>query len=155
MYIDKEPSMPVLSACSRIVVLTVSLGLGLAYPASAAEEPDLEAVMEQLGQQLGTLSQALAAGDFLRVEETALAIANHPRPNAAQRQRIIRGLGADADGFSGGDRRLHDAAMAVVAAARDEQIETALTAHDKLLRACVACHGQFRERVKALLAAPR
>ena len=133
-------------------LITILTAILLALPAQAAESPSLLQIMQQLGRDLNRISDGLWREDYAAVAAAAQAIADHPQPPVEERTRIIGGLGADAGRFRQGDQNVHDAALAIKAAAEQEDSERVLQHYIGLVEGCMNCHTQFRERVRNLTA---
>lgn len=107
----------------------------------------LQEVMVGLATNMDTVHAGLWAEDMAQVERAATLIAGHPQVSAAERTRIQQALGADFPQFVAGDKRVHDAAVELAAAATADDIAEVLRALERLERGCVSCHSGFRARV--------
>ena len=135
-------------------VVTILI-ISLPVPALAADQdqaPSLLQIMQQLGRDLNRISDGMWSEDYAAMAAAAQAIADHPQPPVEERTRIIEGLGADAGSFRQGDQDVHDAALAVKAAAEQKDNEQVLQRYIELVQGCMGCHTRFRERVRALTA---
>jgi len=118
---------------------------------AAAESETLQSLMRELGDRMGQISDGLWREDYPAVAEAAQYIASHPKPPLQQRKKIISALGADAAEFRAADKRVHDDALELVEAARTGQMPPVVARYQRLMDGCVACHTQFRERLRPVL----
>ena len=110
--------------------------------------PGLFAIMANLQADVTRLEQALWVEDYPMVATAARRIADHPHVPADEAARIARVLGDDMVRFKALDGEVHDAAVRLSEHAARGEAEGVLTSDAALRRGCVACHGEFRERVR-------
>ncbi|HSH30029.1 MAG TPA: cytochrome c [Thiohalobacter sp.] len=128
------------------VLLVTATSWGL-----AADPHSLRGIMQELGRQMGTLTQAIMADDRETIVAAAAAIADHPQPPLSERIRILGSLGTAAPAFRQADKDVHDAAIAVKQAAEAGDRDALAAGFHRLTRSCLACHTRFRnEDIKAL-----
>lgn len=94
-------------------------------------------------------TQASGPEDLAQVGRAATSIASHPHVSAAERTRIQQILGADLGEFVAGDKRVHDAAVGLAAAAAGNDIADVLPAPGDLESGCVSCRTGFRAQLTA------
>ncbi len=128
--------------------LMMLAGLTASNP-SLADGLSLREVMQQLGQDLQQLQAALVDLDFPAVAAAATTIADHPTPSMRERGRVISTLGSDMGHFKAADGRVHDDAVALAAAATAGDAARSRELHRDLVAGCMACHAEFRDRLKA------
>lgn len=112
-----------------------------------AQQQTLATVMDGLRADMARLSEALWRGDYLAVAEAAQAVGDHPQVGAEERLRVQSTLGDEFPDFAAADRHVHDVAMTLRDAARRQDTTVVLGALSELQRGCIACHGEFRERL--------
>lgn len=108
-------------------------------------------LMRELGNRMERISDGIWREDYAAIVEAAQYIADHPKPPMEQRKRIIGALGSDAAGFRAGDKRVHEGALAVVEAAQAKQMPEVAVRFGRLAEGCVACHSDFRSRLRPVL----
>ena len=128
-------------------LLVLLLPLLMAGQVPASEEMSLQAIMQKLGQDMNRLNEAIFADDYAAMERSAAAIADHPRPPAEERARILGKLGEDAPRFRAADHNVHEAARALGDAASQQEMLQVLQFYHQLMQGCVACHTEFRPRL--------
>lgn len=109
------------------------------------DPPALRGVMQDLDKNMQMISHGISLGDWQLVENTALAIANHPKPPMSDRMRIKKLLGTDMVRFKGHDIKTHDSAIALSEIAARKDGDAVITEFAKLQAACLACHQEFRK----------
>ena len=122
-----------------------------ASDAAATESPDpglLRSIMLGLGVDMDEISRGLWLDDLAAVELAARAIAEHPHVSDSERMRIQGVLGANVAQFIQGDRHVHDTAVRLSEAAAARDLTGTLDALSELQAGCVACHQDFRERLR-------
>lgn len=111
--------------------------------------PTLLAVMGEIETDMRELHTALWRDDLAAVATAAQAVADHPKVGAAERGRIAGILGDDIGAFAAADRRVHDLGVELAEAAEDGEWPDVMAALSELERGCMACHREFRDRIRA------
>lgn len=111
--------------------------------------PGLLGVMAGLEQDMAGLSSALWRADFAAIGDHATSIATHPQVPPAERQAIAGILGQDMAAFKAVDTRVHDLAVRIQTQAQEQDLDAILTTEAELRQGCVACHTNFRDRLRA------
>ena len=133
-----------------LVQLAVAAWLPI-VPALAQETPDsLLDIMRQLDADTITLTSSLMTENWSAVRTSAEAIADHPKVPMGERVRILSELGSEAPAFRGFDEQVHDAAVGIADAADRRDLTDAGERYGEMIDGCIACHSQFRDRVRAL-----
>ena len=114
----------------------------------AHQEMALLPIMRRLAEDMAAMQNALWLEDFATVEQHASAIADHAHMSAAEVARIRAELGAEMPQFESADAAVHEAAVQMHAAARERDTDAVLDRLAEVQRGCVACHEQFRERLR-------
>lgn len=122
-------------------------------PADAAAStraalPGLFTIMAGLQEDMAGLERSLWREDFDSIAVRATAIADHPTVPAAEAQAIAGVLGSEMADFKQQDTEVHDLAVEIRDLARSRRLEEILAARADLVRGCVGCHTQFRERIR-------
>ena len=108
----------------------------------------LRSIMVDLGIDMNNISHGLWLEDLPTVAAAATAIAEHPHVSDTERARIQGALGADFAEFIRSDRQVHDTAVRLSAAASTGELTATLDQLAELQVSCVACHLEFRERLR-------
>lgn len=108
---------------------------------------DLKTIMVELGNDMNAVNAALWVEDWVALAAAGRAIADHPHVSAAEKARVSKALGPDFAAFVAADRRVHDSAVRLSAAATTEDVTAVLGELSELQAACVACHAAFRDRL--------
>lgn len=131
----------------RHVVTAVILGSAVSLPASraGAEEPmELRRIMQDLGEDMQSVTDGISREDWRLVAEAAARIAEHPQPPVTEKVRILTFLGSEAARFRGFDEQTHRAGKALKEAAEGEDARAVIDAFATLQTACLGCHQAFR-----------
>ncbi|OOG24114.1 hypothetical protein B1C78_09310 [Thioalkalivibrio denitrificans] len=115
--------------------------------AAAQEGPTFKEIMVGLGEDMNHLNAAIFAEDFEAIERYAAAIAHHPRPSPAERQRLMDAVGPRIELFQSIDRSVHGGAAEMADAARVGDMDGVLRYHARVMQGCVACHSAFRDQL--------
>lgn len=116
---------------------------------AADEEPQpLLSIMMGMSVDMTGLMQALWLEDHAALAERARHLAEHAPISEAEVARIASVLGADMEAFEAADATVHDAAVRMSRAAEAGDIERVLDELATVQRGCVACHTQFRDRLR-------
>jgi hypothetical protein len=125
----------------------------LLVPAIAltGEATSLKEIMQGLRNNVVDISDGLLTDDFEQVARGAMAIAEHPRIPAAQVQLVAQELGPEMPAFKQIDTVVHNLSLEINAAAEAHDRGAAITAYQRMLDGCFACHAAYKERVAAVL----
>ncbi|ACL71401.1 conserved hypothetical protein [Thioalkalivibrio sulfidiphilus HL-EbGr7] len=115
--------------------------------AAAQEGPTFKVIMQGLAEDMNHLNTAIFAEDFEAIERYASAIAHHPRPSPAERQRLMDAVGPRMELFQSIDRSVHGGAGEMADAARVGDMDGVLRYHAKVMQGCVTCHSAFRDQL--------
>lgn len=129
---------------AAVVLLTTAISWN-----AVAAEHTLKSIMQDLGEHMGRLAQAIMADDMETASAAAGAIANHPKPGWGERLVILGRLGTDASAFRDSDLAVHEEAMGVQQAAEAGDRDALALGFQRLTGACLACHTSFRDRVRS------
>lgn len=132
--------------------LTFLLGSTLLTPADArAADPntpqplELKRIMSELSREMQRVAAAIAREDWPAVKSSAPRIASHRQPPAAERARIVSFVGSDIAKFRMHDKKTHEAAEALGAAAARLDGGAVIAAFQVVQRSCYGCHLEFRK----------
>jgi len=144
-------SLLFLTGCDGEAAAPVGESSVAATVEAEAEVPDpgrLRSIMIGLGANMDEVSRGLWLEDLAIVESAARAIAEHPHVSDTERTRIQGVLGPDFARFVQGDRRVHGTAVRLAAAAAAGEWASTLDELAELQAGCVACHQDFRSRLR-------
>ncbi len=143
-----------------LLILCLALGVGCSdeAPTSIADskvaemeiaDPGLlRTIMVDLGIDMSEISRGLWLDDLSLVATAAKSVAEHPHVSDEERARIQVVLDANFADFIQSDRRVHDAAVRLSTAAASGDLTATLNHLAELQGGCVACHQDFRERLR-------
>jgi len=136
----------------RLTIQFMCLLCLIAPTAILADEPiTLREIMQGLRDSLVTVTDGLLTDDFELVARGALEIAKHPQIPAEQVQRVVQELGPEMPAFKQFDTRVHDLALEISAAAAAQDRSAAISAYQKMIEGCFACHTTYKARVAQVL----
>lgn len=116
--------------------------------AGTGEPRPLLPIMQQLGTDMIALTHALMTDSTVLVAHAAEAIAHHPPIAQDDIARIQATLGEEMAEFERLDEEVHEASVRLHEAAQGGSSERVLTLLNEVQRGCVACHAQFRDRLR-------
>jgi hypothetical protein len=116
-----------------------------------SEANDLKDIMQGLRNNLVDISDGLLTDDFEKIALGADAIAGHPRIPPWQVKLVAAELGSEMAAFKQLDTLVHDLSLEIEDAATTHDRELVISAYQRLLEGCLACHSTFKERIAAVL----
>ena len=122
-------------------------------PAAPGGGQTLLVIMQKLGSDMAALTHGIMTEDTALVARSAADVAAHPDIAPGELARIQAELGTAMAEFERLDAVVHEASVALHDAARTGDMDAVLSRLHEVQRGCVACHTQFRERLRT--AAPR
>jgi len=117
----------------------------------SSEATSLKDIMQGLRNDLVEIADGLLMDDFEQVARGAIAIAEHPRIPADQVQLVAQELGPEMPAFKQIDTVVHDLSLEIHAAAEAHDRDAAITAYQRTLDGCFACHAAYKERIGLVL----
>ena len=118
------------------------------HGAAGAEGQALLPIMQRVGNDMMTLTHALMTDDYETVERSATAIADHVPISTAELDRVRGVLASDMGTFEAMDESVHLASVRLRDAARERRLDLVVERLGDVQRGCVACHAQFRQRLR-------
>jgi len=131
-----------------------------AAPSEAVPIPDyvvlprLYELMLGIEEDMAGLNAGLWREDYAAIARHAEGIATHPPVPEPEAQTIGRVLGDAMQAFGTMDTNVHDLAVEIGELAGQENLAAIVDCVTALDRGCVACHSQFRGRLRAELREP-
>lgn len=119
--------------------------------ALADETTTLQIIMQGLRDNLVEITDGLLVDDFELVDRGASAIANHPRIPPEQVQLVAAELGQEMPVFKQFDTRVHDLAVQISTAAKNNDGNAAIAAFEEMIDGCFGCHTVYKDRVARVL----
>ncbi|WP_019593500.1 cytochrome c [Thioalkalivibrio sp. ALM2T] len=139
-------------SCIHAKKLAALIVAALALPLAGTVSADtFQSVMQGLADDMNRVQSALFVEDFDTVTEAARAIADHPKPSLGERRRVLSAVGTRVGEFRAMDQQVHEAAQGLADAALDQDLDKSIRYHARLVNACIACHGAFRDDVVSAL----
>ncbi len=117
----------------------------------ASEASELKEIMQALRNNLIEISDGSLTDDFEKIAHGADAIAGHPRIPPWQVKLVAAELGSEMAVFKQLDTLVHDLSLEIRTAASTHDRDDAISAYQRLLEGCLACHSSYKERVAAVL----
>ncbi len=139
---------------SRTVVITLLAGLAATTVSSqsvsetAADSPEplvLREIMQDMGKEMEKIAGAVSREQWEQVAESALRIADHPRPPMSERKKIMALFGNDMARFKGYDTKTHDTARTLADVAAKQEGSAVISTFATLQSSCLKCHQNFRK----------
>ena len=110
----------------------------------------LRPIMQRLSSDMAGLAQAIWFEDYGAMTTTSAAIADHAHISEEELQRIEAELGPELSRFEEMDEAVHESAVRLHAAAAAGELDDVLDLFSEVQRGCVACHTEFRERLRTV-----
>lgn len=110
----------------------------------------LRPIMQRLSSDMAGLAQAIWFEDYEAMTTTSAAVADHPHISDDEMQRIEAELGIELSTFHEMDEAVHESAVRLHNAAATRQLDEVLDLFSEVQRGCVACHTEFRERLRTV-----
>lgn len=112
---------------------------------TVAKPLELRRIMQELGKNMQTITEAISREDWTSVAKVAPQIAEHPEPPVIEKMRILEFIGTDMGTFESHDEITHQAARALEQVATRNDGQGVVAAFANLQKACLACHQRFRK----------
>ncbi|ALS99859.1 cytochrome c [Lacimicrobium alkaliphilum] len=135
----------IIATTAVIGIIFSTVSLSEAKNSIDGESMALRKIMNELGKDMQSVTDAISREEWLRVAEIALQIAEHPQPPIGEKMRILSFVGSDAGKFKEFDKQTHDAAKAMESAAKLGNGQAVIESFSTLQTKCLACHQNFRE----------
>jgi len=110
-----------------------------------AKPLELRRIMQELGKNMQTITEAISREDWTSVAKVAPQIAEHPEPPVIEKMRILKFIGTDMGTFESHDEITHQAARALEQVATRNDGQGVVAAFANLQKGCLACHQSFRK----------
>lgn len=110
-----------------------------------AKPLELRRIMQELGKNMQTITEAISREDWASVAKVAPQIAEHPEPPVIEKMRILTFIGTDIGTFESHDEITHQAARTLEQVAARNDGQGVITAFANLQSSCLACHRSFRK----------
>lgn len=111
----------------------------------------LTAVMQELGEKMNALNDAIFKDDWVGMSTASGVIAEHPHVAPNELAAISKALGKEMQQFKEWDHLVHKNALSLRKAAADKDMKQVLSSHRTIMSGCVSCHIQFRAKVQKAL----
>ncbi len=110
-----------------------------------AKPLELHRIMQEIGKNMQTITEAISRENWASVAKVAPQIAEHPEPPVIEKMRILTFIGTDMGTFESHDEITHQAARALEQVAARNDGQGVITAFANLQSSCLACHQSFRQ----------
>ncbi len=105
----------------------------------------LRKIMQEMGKEMGIIAEAVSREQWSQVADSAMKIADHPRPPMSERAKIMALLGKDMVRFKGYDTATHETARELAEAAAKSDADAIISTFATLQSSCLECHRNFRK----------
>jgi cytochrome c556 len=105
----------------------------------------LRRIMQTMGDEMKTITDAISREDWALVVKTSPKIANHPQPPFSEKIQILAFAGTNVSQFKDFDGKTHESAQLLSKAAAREDGYAVIGAFSTLQKTCLACHQRFRK----------
>lgn len=110
-----------------------------------AKPLELHRIMQEIGKNMQTITEAISREDWASDAKVAPQIAEHPEPPVIEKMRILTFIGTNMGTFESHDEITHQAAQALEKVAARNDGQGVITAFANLQSSCLACHQNFRQ----------
>jgi cytochrome c556 len=110
-----------------------------------AKPLELHKIMQELGKNMQTITEAISREDWALVAKVAPQIAEHPEPSAIEKMHILTFISTNMGTFESHDEITHQAAQALEQVATRNDGKGVIAAFANLQNGCLACHQSFRQ----------
>ena len=141
----RQPLRAFLTATAISTLLVGTCSQAWADDGDQTKPLALRKIMQELSNNMQTITAAVSREDWEEVATVAPLIADHPQPPLAEKTRIMSFLGADAGKFKSHDQKTHQAAAALRQAAERGDGQAVIASFATLQNTCLACHESFRK----------
>ncbi|MDQ7048109.1 MAG: cytochrome c [Enterobacterales bacterium] len=136
-----------MNKCKIISLGFVLLGGASLAAVSEQENVTLKGVMQGLLKSNLKLNESIVLQNFSAIELAANQIGHHPKPDMKIRMQLVKNMGTEMGQFKSMDNVVHNAALAIEAAAKSQDMEQVLVQYSTMIKGCQACHGKYKKRV--------
>ncbi len=119
-----------------------------AAPNESNDAQTLRVIMQGLSVQMQAFSHAMYTDDSVQMVARAGAIFGHANLLPSEVERIKGILGSEMPAFEAADERVHHGAEKLHDIAKTGRTDEVAQQFGEVQRDCVACHTQFRERLR-------
>lgn len=128
--------------------LLITASIVLAATTANAGDLELKRIMQDLSSRTTAMVAGIVSDDLASVAEAAAVVADHERPPIEERKRILGYLKGEAPEFKAADDIVHNQALALSKAAAEGDYQGVVDHYAAMLKGCVKCHRQFRDRIR-------
>ena len=97
------------------------------------------------------ITEGIFLENYPMIEKGAKQIAQHPPVPMETRKKLLKALGSEMGQFKGFDMKVHDTAVSIAQAAKDNNMEAILSNYHQLIDGCQYCHESFKQRAVEIL----
>lgn len=133
-----------------LFIASVAMLFIFSKSAMADDPENLKDVMQTLSADMQFVLKGILDEDFSLIAKKAEAVAYHDEPPLTHRLRILAELKTELPSFKKHDDNVHIASVAMKESAEKKDMTGVLESYSKTVAACVACHENYRERIRAL-----
>ena len=123
----------------------------MAADKSAAKNVTLKGIMQGLLDDTKMITEGIFLENYPMIEKGAKQIAQHPQVPMETRKKLLKALGSEMGQFKGFDMKVHNTAVSIAQAAKDNNMEAILSNYHQLIDGCQYCHESFKQRAIEIL----
>ncbi|MCF6235176.1 MAG: cytochrome c [Gammaproteobacteria bacterium] len=115
---------------------------------SSREPLDLQKIMFDMDKNMQNITAGISSENWVKVEKSAMKIADHPKPPMSERIRIMKLMGPEMARFKDSDMKTHAAARELAKIAKGHDGRAVISAFATLQNTCLTCHESYRKKLK-------
>ena len=123
----------------------------MAADGNAAKNISLKGIMQGLLDDTKMITEGIFLENYSMIEQGAKQIAQHPQVPMETRKKLLKVLGSEMGQFKGFDMKVHNTAVSIAQAAKDNNMEAILSNYHQLIDGCQYCHESFKQRAVEIL----
>ena len=131
------------------ILYTLSFSTVFSETDSKTEPLELQKIMKAMGNDMQNILVAINKEDWSAIKQSAVNIAEHPKPPFTEKIRILSFIGTDTAQFKKLDTITHNTAMELVKLAEQENGNAIIDKFAQLQKSCLNCHQSFRKPFQA------
>jgi len=136
---------------AKSIALTLLIVIFAPSSVFAQETNRLKLVMNGLLKDTQLLNEGIFLEDYKKIELAAGNIADHPTPGKETMQKVMENLGTEMPTFKGYDMKVHNTAVIIAKAAKENDMKSIVSNYHQLIDGCLSCHNNYKKRVSNIL----
>ena len=133
------------------VIFFQPLSSVMAGEENTAKNVSLKVIMQGLLNDTKMITEGIFLENYPMIEKGAKQIAQHPQVPMETRKKLLKALGSEMGQFKGFDMKVHNTAVSIAQAAKNNNMEAILSNYHQLIDGCQYCHESFKQRTVEIL----